>query len=93
MPKYSSNILSLSIFNFLVSLKKSNPYSSSQQTGILTQNIPIILFGKNFWEKAVNFEYLAEAGMISKDDLKLMKTVDSVSEAMDYIIPILKKIV
>ena len=28
------------------------------------QKLPIILFGKDFWDKVVNFQYLVDAGMI-----------------------------
>ena len=33
----------------------------------------------------VNWEYLAEAGMINKEDLKLFKFCDTVDEAYDFI--------
>ncbi len=41
----------------------------------------ILLYGSTFWKRAVNFECLLEAGTVSKDDLKLIRFVDSPEEA------------
>jgi uncharacterized protein (TIGR00730 family) len=43
--------------------------------------IPIILFGPAFWKKVVNFEYLAHEGVISPEDLKLFKYVETAEQA------------
>jgi uncharacterized protein (TIGR00730 family) len=50
------------------------------QTGKSAQ-MPIILYGKSFWEKTVNFQGLADAGLISPEDLNFFTIVDSVDEA------------
>jgi len=42
---------------------------------------PILLFGQEFWSRAVDFEYLASEGMISKEDLKLFHIVDTAEDA------------
>jgi len=42
---------------------------------------PIVLFGRRFWEKAVDFRLLAEEGMIDEADLSLFEIVDSPEEA------------
>jgi uncharacterized protein (TIGR00730 family) len=42
---------------------------------------PILLFGREFWTKLVNFEHLVETGMISEVDLQLFKFVESAEEA------------
>ncbi len=60
-----------------------------QQTKTIKNNIPIFLFGSNFWKKSVNFEYLAESELISQNDLKLFRIVDSVEEAMEQLTPYL----
>ncbi len=49
------------------------------------QNLPIVLFGKEFWTKAVNFPYLVESGFISSEDLNLFKYAETAEEAWDYI--------
>ncbi|NLY34417.1 MAG: TIGR00730 family Rossman fold protein [Alcaligenaceae bacterium] len=43
--------------------------------------IPIILFGSEFWKRAIDFEFLVEEGMINEHDLGLFKMVDSIEEA------------
>jgi uncharacterized protein (TIGR00730 family) len=47
--------------------------------------IPIVLFGKSFWQRLVDFEYLAEEGMISRDDLALFSFADNAEEAWDIL--------
>ena len=46
---------------------------------------PIVLYGREFWEQIVNFEALVEWGTISPEDLELIRVVDSVDEALEYI--------
>ena len=48
--------------------------------------IPIVLVGKHYWENAVNFEFLAEEGVINREDLDLFKIVETAQEAWDYIL-------
>ena len=54
------------------------------QTGRM-KKIPFILFGVDFWKKVVNWEMLAEAGTISRDDLDLMSFVETAEEAIAII--------
>ncbi|MFD1342685.1 LOG family protein [Litorisediminicola beolgyonensis] len=51
------------------------------QTGRMKQ-VPIILFGKSFWEEIVNWDALARAGTISATDLDLFRYAESAEEAM-----------
>lgn len=60
-----------------------------QQTRNIQRRIPVILFGRKFWERVIDMPYLAEAGMIAAEDLKLMESVDTVDEALSVILPIL----
>lgn len=41
---------------------------------------PIVLFGESYWRKLVNFEMLAEEGMISPADLQLFEFAESAEE-------------
>lgn len=43
--------------------------------------MPVLLFGREFWERVVNFEALAEEGVISRDDLTLFHFVETAEEA------------
>ncbi|OGR47074.1 MAG: 3-isopropylmalate dehydrogenase [Elusimicrobia bacterium GWA2_66_18] len=47
--------------------------------------LPIVLFGKQFWKRLVDFDYLAEQGMIGWDDVKLFKIVETAEEGWDHI--------
>ncbi len=55
-----------------------------RQTGRM-QHIPIILFGREFWEQAVNFQFLAAEGVIDEEDLDLIHFVGTAQEAWDFI--------
>lgn len=61
-----------------------------QQTRHINNVIPVFLFGKSFWERLIDFKFLAECGMISERDLSLFHIVDSVPEAMQHLEPILR---
>lgn len=54
------------------------------QTGRM-ERIPFLLFGREFWEKIVNWEALADAGTISAEDLDLFQFVETAQEAMQII--------
>lgn len=43
--------------------------------------IPVVLVGKHYWESAVNFQFLAEEGVINREDLDLFTIVDTAEEA------------
>ena len=47
--------------------------------------LPIVLFGKEFWKRTIDFNYLAEQGMIHHEDIKLVKLVDTAEEGWDHI--------
>ncbi|MFZ4550744.1 MAG: TIGR00730 family Rossman fold protein [Aquabacterium sp.] len=42
---------------------------------------PVLLFGREFWTKLINFDYLVETGMISPQDLGLFHYVETADEA------------
>ena len=54
------------------------------QTGKV-KPIPIVFFGREFWERVIDFQALAEEGVISPDDLKLFTYCESAEEAWDYV--------
>ncbi|MEE8425016.1 MAG: TIGR00730 family Rossman fold protein [Elusimicrobiota bacterium] len=54
------------------------------QTG-KKHHFPIILFGKSFWTKAINFNYLAHVGTISRKDLSLFQYAETAEEAWGLI--------
>ena len=54
------------------------------QTGRMSR-VPVILFGKEFWERVLNWQALADAGTISPDDLSLFSYVETAEEAIEII--------
>ncbi len=50
------------------------------QTGKI-QPIPIILFGKEHWKRIIDWDYLAECGLISHKDLDLLTFCDEAEDA------------
>jgi hypothetical protein len=43
--------------------------------------IPILLFGKEFWQRILKFDVLVEEGVISQEDLNLFHYVETAEEA------------
>ena len=54
------------------------------QTGRM-ERVPFLLFGRDFWERVINWEALADAGTISPEDLDLFRFVETAQEAADII--------
>ena len=47
--------------------------------------IPILLFGRAFWERVINFKVLVEEGTISPKDLELFQYVETAEGAWEII--------
>jgi hypothetical protein len=54
------------------------------QTGKV-KPLPILFFGREFWERVIDFEALVEEGVIAPDDLKLFTFVDTAEEAWKHV--------
>ena len=54
------------------------------QTG-KTKRMPVLLYGKEFWNRVVNFGALVEEGVISPGDLDLLTFVETAEEGWDAI--------
>ena len=54
------------------------------QTGRM-QRVPVLLFGREFWTRIVDWEALSDAGTISENDLELFRFVESAEEAVNEI--------
>ena len=55
-----------------------------RQTG-MKKNIPIILFGRSYWEKVINFQFLSDMGLIGENDLSIFQYADTAKEAWEII--------
>ncbi|MEN4053189.1 MULTISPECIES: TIGR00730 family Rossman fold protein [Sulfurimonas] len=60
------------------------------QTG-KTKDIPVILVGKKYWKKAIDFEFLKDEGVIAPEDIDVFHYVDNAEEAWEYILSWHKK--
>jgi hypothetical protein len=49
------------------------------------KQVPIVLFGSEYWKKLINFEVLIEEGVISPQDLELFQYADDPQVAWDII--------
>lgn len=61
------------------------------QTRKMTKHLPIVLFGKKYWNEVINFDALIKYGNIDPQDVNLFYQTDSVDEAYDYIVDQLAK--
>ena len=55
-----------------------------RQTGRM-QDVPIIMFGREFWKNVIDFQYLADEGTIDDRDLNLITYAETAQEAWDII--------
>jgi len=49
------------------------------------KQIPVVLIGKEYWEKLINFEMLVSHGMIDKEDLNIFVYKENAKDAFEYI--------
>ncbi len=54
------------------------------QTG-KSRRRPVLLFGRAFWTRLINFDLLVETGMINAADLQLFRFVETAEEAWDVL--------
>ena len=50
-----------------------------------SKKIPIILFGRSYWEKVINFQFLSDMGLIGENDLSIFQYADTANEAWQII--------
>ena len=55
------------------------------QTGKHRRPLPVILFGRDYWQRVINFDEMRKWGTISREDLKLIKVFDNVDETFNYL--------
>ncbi len=54
------------------------------QTG-KTENVMVVLVGRDFWERLINWQWLVENGLIAQHDLQLFHYAETAQEAWDLI--------
>jgi uncharacterized protein (TIGR00730 family) len=55
------------------------------QTHKMGHHVIILLYGSEFWKKAINFNWLLEAGTVTEEELKLIRFVDTPKEAFELL--------
>jgi hypothetical protein len=47
--------------------------------------LPVLIFGREFWKRIINFDALVEEGTISPEDIELFNYVETAEEAWEII--------
>jgi uncharacterized protein (TIGR00730 family) len=55
------------------------------QTQKLAKKILVVIYGREYWERLINFQTMIDAGAISTTDLDLFKIVDTPEEGFAYL--------
>src|SRR5215471_7122519 len=55
------------------------------QTQKLAKKILVVIYGREFWDRLINFQTMVDAGAISPSDLELFKMVDSPEEGFEFL--------
>jgi hypothetical protein len=55
------------------------------QTRKLAKKILVVIYGREYWNKLINFQAMADAGAISPIDLELFKMVDTPEEGFEFL--------
>ncbi|KAL1524986.1 hypothetical protein AB1Y20_019862 [Prymnesium parvum] len=62
-----------------------------KQTGKMNKQMPVVLFGKKYWEDIINWKALASYGTIAQNDVDELCFTDSVDEAFEFLTKALMK--
>tara|TARA_Y100000294_G_C8266126_1_gene220873 strand:- start:84 stop:524 length:441 start_codon:yes stop_codon:yes gene_type:complete len=61
------------------------------QTKKIRKRLPIVLYGKEFWQKVISWNYLMEIGVISAEDLELFHISDDIGDTYKYVTNFIEK--
>ena len=50
-----------------------------------SKQVPIVLFGSDYWKRLIDFDFMVEEGVISPDDIHLFEYVDTPEDAWDAV--------
>jgi len=56
------------------------------QTGKITKKLPIVLYGKEYWDEVLNIDAMVKWGTLVDEDVKLLHFSDEVEDAYQYLI-------
>jgi uncharacterized protein (TIGR00730 family) len=52
--------------------------------------MPVLLFGKEYWERIINFPAMVEEGVINAGDINIFSYVETAAEAWNHLEPVLQ---
>ena len=55
------------------------------QTHKLAKKILVVIYGSEYWNRVVNFQAMADAGVIAPDDMDLFRMADSPEEGFEFL--------
>jgi len=55
------------------------------QTNKVKKQVAVVMYGEEYWKKVINFDELVTHGMITRDDLRLFRFMESPEEAFKYL--------
>ncbi len=55
------------------------------QTQKLAKKILVVIYGREYWDRLINFQTMIDAGAISPEDLDLFRIVDTPEEGFEYL--------
>jgi len=55
------------------------------QTGKLSSHHLILIYGRQYWDRVLNWRHMVQSGTISEKDYKLLQFADNVDEAFDRV--------
>jgi len=55
------------------------------QTQKLAKKILVVIYGREYWDKLINFQTMIDGGAISPKDLELFRIVDTPEEGFEYL--------
>lgn len=55
------------------------------QTQKLAKKILVVIYGREYWERLINFQTMIDGGAISPEDLELFRMVDTPEEGFEYL--------
>jgi uncharacterized protein (TIGR00730 family) len=61
------------------------------QTHKLKKKVTVVLYGREYWQKTINFENIVRLRLISPEDLILFRFADTPQEAFDHLVRELRK--
>jgi uncharacterized protein (TIGR00730 family) len=61
------------------------------QTNKIKKKVTVVLYGRDHWERTLNFSNLLRLGLISRKDVKLFRFADTPEEAFEYLVKELRR--